>query len=148
MMLSFDMTAFSCGDNSNIALFQSYLSSYLNHQAAAKINGKSAVTTFSGSDCTFGRSSTNAGWSSVFGNYASQIYFMPSYNSPPTGLSQYNIQAEVNWGSAWPTGSADIEMSRDQWFMQQLGTKGYVGTVSPLFFAHLSSKVSVNSGPR
>ena len=138
-MLSFDMSIFSCGDYSNVGTFRSYLSSYANHPAAAKVNGRSAVTTFSGSDCTFGQGSTNAGWSAVFSGYS--LYFMPAYNSPPTGLSQYNIDAEVNWGSAFPTGAVDIETSRDQWYMQQLGSKAYVGTVSPVFFAHLSYKV-------
>jgi len=68
---------------------------------------------------------------------------MPAYSSPPTGLSAYNIQAEVDWGSAWPTGAAEIETSRDQWYMQNLDSKGYVGTLSPLFFGRMSDKVSL-----
>lgn len=141
------MTVFGCGDYANVGLFQRYLSAYINHGAAAKINGKSAVTTFSGSDCSFGQGSTNAGWAAVFGGYAGQIYFMPAYNSAPTGLSAYNIQAEVNWGSAFPVGSSDIETSRDQWFMKQLGGKGYVGTLAQLFYSHMSYKVDGPSEP-
>ncbi len=53
MMLSFDMSVFGCGDYSNVGLFQSYLSRYLNHSAAAKIGGEFSVTTFYGSDCSW-----------------------------------------------------------------------------------------------
>jgi glucan endo-1,3-alpha-glucosidase len=142
MALSFDMTVFGCGDWSNAGTIQSYLK-YTTHSAAARYKNKPIVTTFAGEGCTFGRGSANAGWAAVFGSYANSIYFMPAYNAPPTSLGGYNIQAEVNWGSAWPSAGADIEMSRDQWYMKQLNPsgKGYIGTVAPLFYAHMSYKV-------
>lgn len=99
------------------------------------------MSTFAGQDCSFSQGSTNNGWNAVMGGNRGNIYWMPTFTSAPTGLSQYSIDAEVNWGSAWPTGASDIETSRDQYFMQQLGSKGYVGTVSPLFFSHFSYKV-------
>lgn len=128
-------------------MLQYYLDKYLSHPAAAKYNGKSIVTTFSGESCTFGQGSTNAGWNAVFGKRRSSLYFMPSYNAAPERLSGYDIDAEVNWGSAWPAGSSDIDTSRDQYFMSQLGGKGYVGTVSPLFYTHLSYKVCCGTSP-
>lgn len=48
-------------------LFRNYINTYQNHGAQARYNGKAMVTTFSGSDCTFGQGSTNNGWSAVFG---------------------------------------------------------------------------------
>ena len=143
MAMSFDMTVLSCGGTENVALIQSY-AKYFTHSAAAKVNGKSVVTTFAGDSCTFGQGSTNAGWDYVLGGARSGKYFMPVYNVDPTLLPNYNIDAEVNWGSAWPSNGQDIETSRDLWFMQQLNkaSQGYVGTVSPLFFAHLSYKVN------
>lgn len=119
-----------------------YLTTYINHPAAAKFNGKSILTTFSGSECGDGW------WSSVMGNLRDSLYWMPTFNVDPTTLPGYAIDAEVNWGSAWPSGGSDIETSRDVWYMQQLGSKGYVGTISPLFYAHLSDKVSLPMGSR
>jgi len=143
MMLSFDMAEFSCGDWSNVPLLKMYLDKYMYHSAAAKVEGKTAVTTFSGSDCTFGQGSVNAGWSAVFGAYRNNVYFMPAYNTDPQRLGGFDIQAEVSWGSAWPSNGADIEMSRDNWFMQNLRPTGkkYVGTLSPGFFTHFPYKV-------
>jgi glucan endo-1,3-alpha-glucosidase len=145
MMMSYDMTELSCNDWSRAGLIQSYLK-YLSHSAAAKYNGKPIVTTFAGESCTFGRGSTNAGWAAIFGSYANQIYFMPAYNAAPTSLGGFNIQGMVNWGSAWPSGGSDIETSRDQWFLKQLNPtgKGYTGTISPLFYSHMSYKVSLH----
>lgn len=144
------MDVFTCYDTTNVPLFQSYLANYTNHPVAAKVNGKTAVTTFSGSGCTFGQSSVNAGWSYVFGSLRSQLYWMPAYNSDPQGLGAFDIDAEVNWGSAWPSDGQDIEMSRDQWFMTCLNptSKKYVGTISPGFFTHFSYKVSSDRCPQ
>lgn len=142
MMLSFDMTALGCWSSGDASLIQTYAKNYINHPAAAQINGKSAVTTFSGQECTFGQSDANAGWAYALGGMLSQIYFMPSYNNDPTALAGSNINAEVNWGSAWPSAGSDIDTSRDEYFMGLLSpvSKSYVGTVSPLFFSHLSYK--------
>jgi glucan endo-1,3-alpha-glucosidase len=144
MMLSFDIAEFNCGDGSRIGLFQQYLKDYLYHAAAAKINGKSAVTTFMGQDCSFGQGSTNNGWNTVFGANAGNIYFMPAYTSDPRGLGAFNIQAEVNWGSAWPEGGNDVNLDRENYFISLLSPSGkeYVPTISPLFASHMSYKVS------
>jgi len=145
MMLSFDMTEFGCNDWSSASTLQSYFR-YFSHPAAAKYKGKPMLTTFAGESCSFGQGSTNSGWGALLGSWASQIYFMPAYNAPPTSLGGYNIQGMVNWGSAWPSGGSDIETSRDLWFMKQLepSGKGYSGTISPLFYSHMSYKVSSN----
>jgi glucan endo-1,3-alpha-glucosidase len=123
-------------------LFKQYLAKYINHPAAAKTQGKSALTTFSGSECTFGQGTPNKGWAWLMGTYASQIYFMPAFNVEPTRLPQFSMQGFVNWGSAWPADGNPIDTSRDQWFLKQLGGRGYIGTLSPGFFAHLSYKAS------
>jgi glucan endo-1,3-alpha-glucosidase len=147
MMISFDMAEFGCGDWSSAGALQSYLP-YLNHAAAAKYKNKPLLTTFSGETCTFGRGSVNAGWAAILGSYANQIYFAPAFNAPPTTLGGFDIQGMVNWGSAWPSDGNDIETSRDQWFMQQLNPtgKGYIGTLSPVMYTHLASKVSGERG--
>jgi hypothetical protein len=144
MMLSFDIAEFDCGGGGSIGLFQDYINKYVNHAAAAKVNGKSAVTTFMGQDCTFGQGNNNNGWNTIFGGNAGNIYWMPAYTGDPAGLGQYNIQAEVNWGAAWPEGGDDINLNRDNYFMGLLNGWGkkYVGTISPAFFAHMSYKVS------
>jgi len=142
MMLSFDIAEFNCGDTSRIGLFQQYLKDYLYHPAAAKVNGKSAVTTFMGQDCSFGQGSSNNGWATVFGANAGNIYYMPAYTSDPRGLGAFNIQAEVNWGSAWPEGGNDINLDRENYFIGLLSQTGkkYVPTISPLFASHMSYK--------
>lgn len=127
----------------SVPLFRNYLATYLSHPAAAKYRGKSIVTTFAGESCTFGAGSVNAGWSAVFAGYRDKIWFAPAFNTDPMRLPSFDIDAETNWGSAWPDKGKEIETSRDEWFMKQLGSKGYIGTVSPLFATHLSYKVSV-----
>ena len=144
MMLSFDIAEFNCGDGSRIGLFQSYIRDFLYHPAAAKVNGKSAVTTFLGQDCSFGQGSTNNGWATVFGGNAGSIYFMPAYTNDVRSMSGYNIQGLVNWGSAWPEGANEINLDRENWFISQLNPSGkkYIPTISPLFASHMSYKVS------
>lgn len=128
-------------------LIRNYLSTYVNHPAAAKYRGKSVVTTFSGSSCTFGQGSVNSGWASVLngpGYSRGQIWFVPAFHVDPQSLPSFDIDAECNWGSAWPDkDKPEIETSRDEWFMQQLNRagKGYMGTVSPVFATHLPYKV-------
>lgn len=133
------------GLTSSVGLFQTYIQNYLYHAAAAQVNGKPAVTTFMGQDCSFGVGSTNNGWATIFGSNAGNVYFMPAYTSDPTGLGGYNIQAEVNWGSAWPAAGSDITTDRDQYYIGLLNGWGkkYVGTVSPLFNTEMSYKVRV-----
>jgi hypothetical protein len=75
------------------------------------------------------------------GAFKDQIYFAPGYNADPQNLWQYQLQAEVNWGSAWPEAGKEINTDRDKWFMQQLAGRGYIGTVSPLFYAGMPGKV-------
>lgn len=145
-MLSLDMSVFGCGDWSSVPTIQSYLDNYLWHAAAAKVNGKSALTTFAGDSCTFSQGNTNAGWAAVFGNRASSIYFMPAYFGGTSALSSYNIQAEVNWDGAWPMGSSDIDTGSDWGYMGSLQGKGYVATISPLFYTHLAYKVCLSLG--
>jgi hypothetical protein len=69
---------------------------------------------------------------------------MPAYTSDPRGLGAFNIQAEVNWGSAWPEGGNDINLDRENYFIGLLSQTGkkYVPTISPLFASHMSYKVS------
>lgn len=68
------------------------------------------------------------------------FYYMPAYTTGPEPIKDLGIDAQVNWGSAWPTGAGDIETSRDQYYMSVLGSGRYVGTVSPGFFAHFGYK--------
>lgn len=60
----------------SLDLFRNYINTYQNHGAQARYNGKSIVSTFSGSDCTFGQGSTNNGWSAVFGAHKSNVRTM------------------------------------------------------------------------
>jgi glucan endo-1,3-alpha-glucosidase len=127
-------------------LLQQYIRDYINHPAAGRFGGKSILTTFAGESCSFGQGSTNNGWNTIMGQYRNQIYFAPAYNVDPQSLPNYDINAEVSWGSAWPVAGKEIETSRDTWFMQQLRGKGYIGTVSPAFAAHLPGKVGPTHG--
>lgn len=74
--------------------------------------------------------------------WRSQIHFAPAYHVDPMSLGGYQLDAECSWGSAWPVEGKEIETSRDLWFMQNLGGRGYMGTVSPLFYAGIPGKVS------
>lgn len=143
MMLSFNFGVLKCDDAWQGEPIKAYLGEFLRHSAAAQVEDKQALSAFMGQDCRFGQSSTNAAWASIFESNGDSTYFMPAFTSDPTTLGDYIIQAEVNWGSAWPEGADPINLDRDSYFMSQLDPthKEYVGTVSPLLASHLSSKV-------
>lgn len=143
MMLSFNTGALKCDDGSQYDLYRKYITDYLHHAAAAQIGDKQAVSASGGQDCTFGQGSTNDGWASVFASDYESVYFMPAFTGDPANLGELNFQANINWESAWPEGSDEINLARDYQLMGQLNMTGkkYIGTVSPLSASHLSSKV-------
>ncbi len=66
---------------------------------------------------------------------------MPGFLGGPTQLTGYYgiAQADVVWGSAWPQTSSDLTMDADKYYQSVWGSNmGYVATVSPVFYAHLS----------
>lgn len=145
MFLSFDMSTFNCVTTERLAYFQRYLQDYLSHPAAGTYNGKAILSTFGGEWCTWGQGSgpaaVNQGWGIVMGRYRSNTYFMPAYTmgDGPRSLSQYDIDAEINWGSAWPNGNTDLTLENDNFWLSYLPNK-YVATVAPSFFTHFGYK--------
>lgn len=140
LLLSFDMSAFDCTSTVRLGLFQNYVSTYLPHPNAATYGGKPALSTFGGEWCTFGQSSVNAGWQAVLGSRRNTTYFMPAYTpgDGPRSLNTFDIDAEINWGSAWPTGNTDLTSENDKFWLSY--PKKYIATVSPMFFSHFPWK--------
>jgi glucan endo-1,3-alpha-glucosidase len=147
MFLSFDMSTFDCVTTARLQYFQDYLDLYLPHPAAATFQGKAILSTFGGEWCTWGQGSgvnaTNTGWGLVMGDRRNSTYYMPAYTmgDGPRSLNQYDIDAELNWGSAWPTGDTDLTTENDDYWMSFLPNK-YVATVAPSFFTHFGYKAS------
>lgn len=117
-----------------------YLSTYVSNPAAAKYNGKSIVTTTGGDLCG------DSFWNGVLAPYRTNIYWIPGFNTDPTQLNTYSIDGAVGFNTAWPTSGGDIDTSRDLAYLAGLPDKGYMPTISPLYYSHLASRVS--SRPR
>jgi glucan endo-1,3-alpha-glucosidase len=143
MFLSLDMTVMSCNSWSDAATLVNLVQRWANHPNQAKHNGKALVSTFAGSDCTFGMGS-NYGWQQAFvnelANQGTPIFFIPSiFSDPSTFQSNTWMDGELNWNSAWPMGSDDLDTSSDWNYINQLGGKEYMAAISPFFFTHFGA---------
>jgi glucan endo-1,3-alpha-glucosidase len=140
LFLSLDMTVLSCGSSSDAANLVSLVQSHASSSAQAMHNGQVLVSTFAGSDCTFGTGSNNA-WQTLFVNALTNdgvdIFFVPSvFSDVSTFSSDTWMDGELNWNSGWPMGSTDLTTASDTTYMNALGSKEYMPAISPFFFTH------------
>lgn len=143
LFLSLDMTSLSCASSSDAANLVGIVKQFASSSAQAMHNGKILVSTFAGSDCTFGTGSSN-GWQGSFVNALSSqgvdIFFVPSlFSDISTFSSNTWMDGELNWNSGWPSGGSDIATAGDTDYMAALGSKEYMPAISPFFYTHFGA---------
>jgi glucan endo-1,3-alpha-glucosidase len=142
MFLSLDMTSLSCNSQADGNNLVNLVKRWANHPNQAMHNGKVLVSTFAGSDCTFGTGSSH-GWQSSFvdvlKNNGVNIFFVPSiFSDISTFSSNTWMDGELNWNSGWPMSDVDISTTSDSQYMAALGSKEYMPAISPFFYTHFS----------
>jgi glucan endo-1,3-alpha-glucosidase len=143
MFLSLDMTVMSCSSWTDASALVGLVATYATHPNQAMRNGKVLVSTFAGSDCTFGTGSAD-GWQHAFVDQLKSqgvdIFFVPSvFSDPSTFQSNSWMDGELNWNSAWPMSDADITTATDVQYINALGSKEYMAAISPFFFTHFGA---------
>lgn len=87
------MTALPCTAASDAATLRNYITTYAAHPNQLIVNSQVFASTFSGSDCTFGQSSAQAGWSTEFVSQltgSNAVHFVPSFFSDTSSYSQFD----------------------------------------------------------
>lgn len=87
------MTALPCTAASDAATLRNYITTYASHPNQLIVNSQVFASTFSGSDCTFGQSSAQAGWSTEFVSQltgSNAVHFVPSFFSDTSSYSQFD----------------------------------------------------------
>ncbi|KAF8307707.1 hypothetical protein DL93DRAFT_1994463 [Clavulina sp. PMI_390] len=138
LFVSLDMTALPCAGASDANLVRSYLNNFASHPNQLYYKGRQVISTFSGSDCTFGQGSLNAGWNyAVKTGVSAQNYFIPSFFSDVSTFAGNSFQdGDFNWNGGWPMGSTDIDWSSDQTHLNANSGRLYIAAVTPAFFTH------------
>jgi glucan endo-1,3-alpha-glucosidase len=131
----------SCSNALDAATLVALTATYAKHPAQAMHKGKVLVSTFSGSECTFGTGSTQTGWGTLYKGALKllgvDIFFVPSiFSDISTFGSTGWMDGELNWNSAWPSGANSLDTSSDVAYMKALGSKEYMPAISPAFFTH------------
>ena len=143
LFLSLDMTSLSCSSASDAANLVNIVKTHATDASQAMHNGKVLVSTFAGSDCTFGTGSSN-GWQTAFVDALTSdgvnIFFVPSLFSDLSTFSSNSwMDGELNWNSGWPMSDADLTTASDSSYMSALGGKEYMPAISPFFFTHFGA---------
>jgi glucan endo-1,3-alpha-glucosidase len=146
MFLSLDMTSLACSAGWHADALKAYVTDYAGHSAQAYYSGRQLVSTFAGTDCSYGYGDRNAGWEGAFkqplkagGN---DIFFIPSIFTDPSTFGASALDGELNWNSGWPSGGGDLDFSSDERYMSALGSKAYMAAVSPAFYTHYGALVA------
>lgn len=93
LFISLDMTSLTCGSASDATLVKSYVTTYTNHPNQLYYKGKQVVSTFSGSDCTFGQGNLNSGWNyAVKSGVSASVLFVPSFFSDTSTFAGNSVQ--------------------------------------------------------
>ncbi|GMK56524.1 hypothetical protein CspeluHIS016_0303640 [Cutaneotrichosporon spelunceum] len=143
LFLSLDMTSLPCRSQGDAQRLVDLVRQHASSPAQAIFQGRVLVSTFAGSECTFG-TGTNNGWQTAvvdpLVNGGLKIAFIPSVFMDPTDFAKYTwMDGEFNWNSAWPMGNHDIDTATDVAFRAALGGRTYMTAVSPFFFTHFGS---------
>ncbi|TFY60494.1 hypothetical protein EVJ58_g5116 [Rhodofomes roseus] len=107
LFVSLDMSSFPCTTADDASILRDYVTNYASHPNQLLWNGKVFISTFSGSDCTFGQSSAAAGWQSEFINQltgSNAVHFVPSFFVDPSTFTTFNgvMNGDFNWNGGWP----------------------------------------------
>ena len=107
MFVSLDMSSFPCSSAANATILRQYVANYSSHPNQLRWHGDVFVSTFSGSDCTFGQNSSAEGWKTEFidkltGENA--VHFVPSFFVDPSTFSDYDgvMDGDFNVGCLRP----------------------------------------------
>lgn len=93
LVLSFDMTSLPCSSYADAMLIRAYVTNYTNHPNQLYYKGKQVVTTFSGSDCSFGTGDLNNGWNlAVKQGVSASVLFVPSFFSDVSTFKGNGVQ--------------------------------------------------------
>lgn len=87
------MSSLPCTAASDAQLLHTYITDYATHPNQLLVNGQVFASTFSGSDCTFGQGSSQAGWSSQFLQQLTgqnTVHFVPSFFIDPNTFSEFD----------------------------------------------------------
>ncbi|KAG8958286.1 hypothetical protein FRC03_009284 [Tulasnella sp. 419] len=92
LLLSFDVTAMSCGSYDDANFIRQYIANYANHPNQLKDSrGRIIVSTFGGEYCTFGQGNLNDGWRKAVKEGLPETLFIPSFFSDPSNFKDYNV---------------------------------------------------------
>jgi len=143
LFLSLDMTSLSCSSASDAQNLVNLVKTHSTDPSQATHNGKVLVSTFAGSDCTFGTGSVN-GWQTAFvdalRSQGVNIFFVPSlFADVSTFASNSWMDGELNWNSGWPSNGDDLTTSLDTLYSMALGGKEYMPAISPFFYTHFGA---------
>ncbi|KAJ7694803.1 glycosyl hydrolase family 71-domain-containing protein [Mycena rosella] len=124
---------------SDVFLLQKYISNFRDDPRYQRIGDEPLVSAFSGQDCKFGQSNSNAGWLYAI-KRSEPVYFVPAFFVDPAALLDYTVMdGGFNWNAAWPMGDYDINFDPDNSWIEKLGGRTYMAGVSPWFFTHYSN---------
>jgi glucan endo-1,3-alpha-glucosidase len=140
---SIDVTAIGCASVSDAQTISSLILRYAKHTSQARYQNKTLVSTFAGDNCAFGQGSTAAGWNyvrSLVRAGGREMYLIPAIFVDTNQFSSMTwFDGAFNWDSAWPVGSAGsapLTTASDETWISRLGSRGYMASVSPLFFTY------------
>ena len=118
---------FFLGDTTTII---NYISQYSSSPSYYTVNGSAFVSTFEGA-------ANAADWATI--RAAVDIYFLPDWTSVGCGgISNYDqyIDGAFSW-NAWPEGPNNIAYGDDQCWVNNLGDKKFMMSVSPWFYTNI-----------
>lgn len=93
LFVSLDMSSFPCSSAASAALLRPYVANYSSHPNQLRWNSNVFVSTFSGSDCTFGQNSSAEGWKAEFVDKLTgenAVHFVPSFFVDPSTFDDYD----------------------------------------------------------
>ncbi|KAL7415268.1 glycoside hydrolase [Mrakia frigida] len=146
LFLSIDFTVFPCTSAVHATAVVSLAALYASHSNQAVYAGtdRPLLSTFAGSDCTFGSADWNAGFAKevkapLLAKSGKEMFFVPSvFTDPSTFASVDVMDGELNWNGGWPMGNTEISFASDETYLKGLGSKALMASVSPGFFTHYS----------
>ncbi|KAI0732037.1 glycoside hydrolase [Fomitopsis betulina] len=107
LFISLDMSSFPCSGATNATLLRQYVANYSSHPNQLRWGGNVFVSTFSGSDCTFGQNTSAEGWKAEFVDKLTgenAVHFVPSFFVDPSTFNDYDgvMNGDFNWNGGWP----------------------------------------------
>ncbi|KZT73782.1 glycoside hydrolase family 71 protein [Daedalea quercina L-15889] len=107
LFVSLDMSSLPCTTADDASALRDYVTTYASHPNQLLWDGKVFISTFAGSDCTFGQSSSAAGWQSEFIDQltgSNAVQFVPSFFVDPSTFTTYDgvMDGYFNWNGGWP----------------------------------------------